>query len=138
MRHHYLHNWCRGDTEGSPGSCGATEDESTTTSDTLVKKKINFNHWSCFIISKCFNIMNPIFKFRGHQKSGSPREALSSHIQVIPQSFDTTPRRPKGSFAAHALLCGAQSLMGDPKMTRKEHFVRSPHRCLKSFQSSPS
>ena len=38
MNHHYLHIGA-GATDGSPESCDGSEDESTTTSDTLIKKK---------------------------------------------------------------------------------------------------
>ena len=138
MRHHYLHNWCRGDTERKSRKLWCKRRWMHNHFRNLSQEKINFNRWSCFIISQCFSIMIPILKFRGHQKSESLREALSSHIQIIPQTFITTRNRPARKFISNTVFCGAQPLFGEQKMTLWEHFVRSPLRCLKCFLSSPS
>ena len=103
--------------------------------------RANRNKFSSLVkllISQYFLIKNPIFKNWGHKRSGSPWDAPSTKIEISPQTFDTTLGWASGRFKSHALICGAQPNFGEQKMTLWEHFVCSPLRCLKSFQSSPS
>ena len=65
-------------------------------------------------------------------------EEPSTKIEIISQTFHTTLGWASGRFKSHALICGAQPIFGEQKMTPGVHLMCSPLRCLKSFQSSPS
>jgi hypothetical protein len=82
--------------------------------------------------------MNSKLKFWGHQMSESPSKVLTARTQIISQTFNTMHGCPRAKFVSHTLFCGAQPIFGEQKMTLRQHFVCSPLRCLKSFQSSPS
>ena len=135
---HYLLRRCRSDFVGRPGTRSGRWSKNFSRHYCLKWTEIRYCCWRRWKKNFVLNDTNPILKFWGVKRQDSPWEAISAHIKIIPQTFNTTRRRPEGKFASHALLCGAQPQMGEPKMTLWEHFGWSPLRCLKSFQSSPS
>ena len=70
--------------------------------------------------------------------SGPRRQSVSAHKKIISQTLIPSDGCMRGRFTSHTFLFGAQPIFGEQKMTLWEHFVCSPLRCLKSFQSSPS
>ena len=138
MCHHYLFLHHRSDTVGSPGSYGGRRRWICHTFQHINQEEMHFNRWGWQFISFLRIIVNTNLKFKDRQMQPLFWDAPSTKIEIFPQSFDTSGRWVGGRFASYTLFCGAQPIFGEQKMSLWEHFVCSPLRCLKSFQSSPS